>query len=102
MLLQSPAWWPLYPSSNPKGPGEERIQFQNEDEGLPGLKLVQQPSDQWVAERGQDISLLVRLGPSSAPQGDELGSTEYLISFVLYPFYKAKHASGEEGGGSGW
>lgn len=45
---------------------EGRIQLQDEDEGLAGLKLVQQPRDQRVAQRGQDVSLPVCLGPSSA------------------------------------
>lgn len=71
-----------------------RIQFQDKDESLPGLKLIQEPSDQWVAECSQDVSFLVCLGPSFAPQGDELGSTGHLVSFVLNPFHEPKHTPG--------
>lgn len=75
-----------------------RIQFQDKDESLPGLKLVQEPSDQWVAKCSQDVSFLVRLGPSFAPQGDELGCTGHLVSFMLNPFHETEHTPGGEEG----
>lgn len=71
-----------------------RIQLQDKDESLPRLKLVQEPSDQRVAECCQDVSFLVRLGPRFAPQGDELGGTGHLVSFVLNSFHKAEHTPG--------
>lgn len=80
-----------------------RIQLQDKDESLPGLKLVQKPSDQRVVERSQDISFLVCLDPSFAPQGDELGSTEHFVPFVLNPFHETKHTpGGEEGEREPW
>lgn len=78
-----------------------RIQFQDKDESLPGLKLIQEPSDQWVAEGSQDVSFLVRLATSFAPQGDELGSTGHLVSFMLNSFHKTKHTPGGEEGERG-
>lgn len=73
---------------------EGGIQFQDKDQGLPGLKLVQQPSDQRVAQRGQDVTLEVRLGARPAPQGDELGCAGHLVSLVLHPLHEAEHAPG--------
>lgn len=105
VTITSRPWDPTLSNPNPSLgphvswilPGSRcRIQLQDKDESLPGLKLVQEPSDQRVVERSQDISFLVRLGPSFAPQRDELGSTEHFVPFMLNPFHKTKHTSGGE------
>lgn len=74
---------------------QKRIQLQDQNQGFPRFKLIQQPGDPVVGQRGQNVPLLMCPSLRFASQRDEFGSTRHSVPFVYNSFHKAEAAPGQ-------
>lgn len=90
--MSSTQYFPAFPDNCTK----KRIQLQNQNQCFSRFKLVQEPGDSVMGQRGKNIPLLVSSRLGFAPQGDELGSTGHPVPFVHHPLHEAEAAPVQE------
>lgn len=65
----------------------ERIHFCDQHQSASGAKEVQQAGDSGVSQAGQQVPLLERSGPRTAPHGEKLGSKYLACPPVNYTLH---------------